>query len=194
MIGRIRGTLEHVDEKNALVDVGGVGYLLFISSPTALEFSSRIGEEVVLYTYLSVREQALDLYGFITLRQREFFMLLLQVSGIGPKSALSILSVADIETLERAVHAGDATYLTQIGGIGKKNAEKIVLELKDKIQYLPSEGSEHSISSHNEVLEALRSLGYSLREARDALSHTETKKITTTHERLKAALRILGSK
>lgn len=192
MIGRIRGILERVDEHQALVDVGGVGYLLFLSAPTREKLDARLGEEVSLETYLAVREQALDLYGFEETREREFFLLLLQVSGIGPKSALSILSVADTQTLEKAIRAGDASYLTKVGGVGKKNAEKIVLELKDKVVHLTDGSQEPGLGAESEALEALRSLGYSLREAREALA--ESKQVGGgTDERLKAALRILGS-
>lgn len=192
MIGRIRGILERINENQALVDVGGVGYLVSLTGEASRAVSACIGEEVAIETYLAVREQALDLYGFASERERDFFILLITVSGIGPKSALSILTIAEADTIAGAVRAGESAYLTKVSGIGKKNAEKIVLELKDKLGALEEEGGTISLKSESEALEALRALGYSQREAREALSAIE-KEHTTTDARIKAALRLLGS-
>ena len=196
MIGKLCGTVEEVGARELLVMVGGVGYIVHATSSSIATIHEGVAREVCLFTYLAVRENALDLYGFINEREKDFFMLLLGISGIGPKSAIAILSVVDIATLERAVLTQDASYLTKVGGVGKKNAEKIVLELKDKISGV-AEHSEASLTADVEALEALLALGYSQREARNALSMSQPDSEADTksvHDRIKSALRFLGSK
>ncbi|MEQ1561472.1 MAG: Holliday junction branch migration protein RuvA [Nitrospira sp.] len=185
MIGYLKGTVIHQDLKSLILEVGGVGYKIFTNTailenkkPKTLEF----------WTYLAVRENALDLYGFQTKDELEFFELLLTVSGIGPKSAMGILTVATIPNLRHAIVTGDVGHLTKVSGVGKKNAEKIVLELKDKIENLTGEISTSS-SQDVDALEALKSLGYGEREAREAL-----KKATgeTTVDKVRSALKNLN--
>src|SRR3990167_11176712 len=124
------------------------------------------GETASLWIHTAVREDALDLFGFPAESDLEFFELLLTVSGIGPKSALGILNVAPAETLRSAIAAGNASYLTNVSGIGKKTAQKILFELKDKV--VVAAGSD-SLASDEDALEAMRALGYSMQEAREAL-------------------------
>jgi Holliday junction DNA helicase RuvA len=170
------------------VQAGGVGYRVFVLKETLARAAE--GSPVSFWIYTAVREDALDLYGFAHEDELRFFELLLSVSGIGPKSALSILDIASVETLRSAIAHGNAGYLTNVSGIGKKTAEKIVLELKDKVK-----ASEHAASGalkgDQEALEAMRSLGYSAAEARDALRQVPSH-IETGSERLREALRILG--
>ena len=155
--------------------------------------TSKIGDEIFLFIHTHVREDALDLYGFLNLRELEFFEMLINVSGIGPKGALTILGIASIETLERAIGTGDTSYLTKISGIGKKTAEKIVIELRDKIsEKIKDEKGGASMQGELDVLEALKSLGYSQNEAREALKKCSPDSNTNT--KIREALKILGGK
>lgn len=184
MIAYIHGTVRMITDRALIIDVGGIGYSI-ATTPETLS-GARVGEDYALNTYLAVREDALDLYGFTSLEERDFFILLLGVSGIGPRSALSVLSVAPLETLKKAIGTGDTGYLTKISGIGRKTAEKIVIELRDK---MGEENKEISLQGEMDALEALKSLGYSQNEARDALKQTTA---TDTNTKLKEALKILG--
>ena len=131
MIGHLEGTVLKVSDGSCILQTGGVGYKI---APTARALASlRGGERASLWTYLAVRENALDLYGFATEDEQRLFELLLTVSGIGPKSALAILDIASVETLRAAISQGNASYLTKVSGVGRKTAEKIVLELRDKV-------------------------------------------------------------
>ncbi|NQV87963.1 MAG: Holliday junction branch migration protein RuvA [Parcubacteria group bacterium] len=192
MIGKIEGKIVHKDLRFVIVDVSGVGYKVYGTHSITGKTGS--GEKISLWTYLAVRENALDLYGFTTKEELDFFELLISVSGIGPKSALGILNIATIKTLRQAVSSGDTSHLTKVSGIGKKNAEKIVLELKDKLEGLESEDGVGNSHMKNEVdaIEALKSLGYSQIEAREALKKV-SKDIIATGEKVKQALKILGT-
>jgi Holliday junction DNA helicase RuvA len=134
-----------------------------------------------------VREDAFDLYGFLEPTELEFFEMLISVSGIGPKGALAILGIASIETLRKAIGTGDTSYLTKISGIGRKTAEKIVIELRDK---MGEEKGGTSLQGELDALEALKSLGYSQNEARDALKKVSPD--TDTNTKIREALKILG--
>jgi Holliday junction DNA helicase RuvA len=136
-----------------------------------------------------VREDALDLYGFLNREELEFFEMLINVSGIGPRSALAILGIASIETLRKAIGTGDTSYLTKISGIGRKTAEKIVIELRDK---MGKELGGGSLQVELDALEALKSLGYSQNEARETLKKVSPN--TNTNTKIKEALKILGGK
>jgi Holliday junction DNA helicase RuvA len=186
MISTLEGVITHKDLKSVICNVNGVGYKVTVASDT-LETLKK-DASVSLFTYLAVRENALDLYGFHTKQGLDFFELLITVSGIGPKSAISILSIASPETIRKAVSSEDTSYLTKVSGIGKKTADKIVLELREKIGALESEGA--SVQGEVDAVEALKSLGYSQNEARDSLK--KIPKDASTGDRIKAALKILG--
>lgn len=188
MIGHIQGTVLAVRENYLIVSAGGVGYKVAALKETVAR--STAGQELSFWTYLAVREDALDLYGFRDESELRFFELLLTVSGIGPKSALSILDIASAETLRSAIAAGNAAYLTNVSGIGKKTAEKIVLELKDKVAKSETD-SPGALRGDQEALEAMRALGYSAAEARDALRQVPNS-IESGNERLREALKRLG--
>jgi holliday junction DNA helicase RuvA len=190
MIGSISGTVRHKDLHELLVDVSGVGYKIFSTTDTALEAAE--GQEIFLWTYLAVRENALDLYGFLDKETLHVFELLITISGIGPKTALSILNVASPEMLRQAVANDDTTYLTKVSGIGKKNAEKIVLELRDKL-VTSSADKRGNLRAEGDVMEALLSLGYNDRDIRDVLKKLP-KETGNTAERVKAALKILSDR
>ncbi|HBA45672.1 Holliday junction DNA helicase RuvA [Candidatus Nomurabacteria bacterium RIFCSPLOWO2_02_40_28] len=186
MIGSIKGKINFKTEKYIIVDTAGVGYKINIS-PDTLSKAKKIGEEISLWIHTHVREDAIDLYGFSDHQELEFFEMLINVSGIGPKGALTILGVASIETLRKAIGTGDISYLTKISGIGKKTAEKIVIELRDKVGK-EKEGS--SLQGELDAMEALKSLGYSQSEVREAL-----KKIAPdldTNKKIREALKVLG--
>jgi Holliday junction DNA helicase RuvA len=195
MISRLTGTIAHIDPKYVVLDVKGVGYKVF----TTVDIMLKLGKEqseTTLWTYLAVRETALDLYGFSSLSELNFFELLITISGIGPKTALGVLNSASVETLQTAVQTDDTSHLTKISGIGKKVAEKIVMELKDKVdKFTHTEESKLAMreahKTENDALEALKSLGYSQIEARDALKEIP-KEITKTNEKVREALKILG--
>ena len=191
MIARIEGTIVYTTDKFIVVDVAGVGYKVFVTTDTIA--SCTIGETASFWTHMAVRENSLDLYGFVTTEEMSFFELLLDVSGIGPKSALSILIVAPIDTLKMAIATGDTSYLNKVSGIGKKTAEKIVIELRDKLQAFKQEGSASELRGESDVVEALKSLGYSQNEARDALKAIPHS-IEGTNARIKEALKVLGGK
>ena len=186
MIGYLKGKIIHQDLKSVVLDVSGVGYKIHTNT-AILENSKQ--KELEFWTYLAVRENAQDLYGFKTKEELDFFELLISVSGIGPKSALGILTIATLPNLRHAISTGDISHLTKVSGIGKKNAEKIVIELKDKLQGL-SDDMSHSMSGDVDALDALKSLGFGEREAREAL-----KKITGTEdagEKVRKALKLLS--
>lgn len=185
MIGYLKGTLIHQDLKSIILDVNGVGYKIHTNTAN-LDVNKN--KELEFWTYLAVRETALDLYGFATKEELDFFELLITVSGIGPKSAIGILSVASLSNLKHAISTGDTSHLTKVSGIGKKNAEKIVIELKDKLENINFEGA--SISGDVDALEALKSLGYGEREAREALKKVSDAK--DTGEKVKKALKLLS--
>src|SRR3989344_8836564 len=128
MIGHLEGKLIYKDSKSIIVDISGVGYKINVSLDV-LSKSKKIDGEISLWIHTHIREDMLDLYGFLEREELEFFEMLISVSGIGPRSALVILGIASIETLRKAIGAGDTSYLTKISGIGKKTAEKIVIEL-----------------------------------------------------------------
>ena len=189
MIGSIEGAVKKVHAGYALVLAGGIGYKIASTKQTLAGISA--GKETFFWTHLAVRENALDLYGFKDEEELRLFELLLTVSGIGPKSALGILDIASVETLRSAIGNAKAEYLTKVSGIGRKTAEKIVLELKDKIG-LGTEGAQAALKGDEEALEAMRSLGYSTQEARDALRKVPSE-IEKGTERLREALKLLGS-
>lgn len=187
MIGYIEGIVKYKDERTLIVSVSGVGYVLFCA-PQALA-RIELEAQITLWTHLAVREDALDLYGFFERDELQFFRLLISISGIGPKSALNILALADITTLTHAITSGDAGYLTKVSGVGKKLAAKIVLELKDKIGTLNiSTGVPHA---ETEAIEALEALGYLPRDTREVV-RVLAKEFKTSEDIIRRALQILG--
>lgn len=189
MIGSLTGTPTFVGDKYALIDVNGVGYKVYATKDTLVYIEKE--DTVSLFTYLVVKEDALDLYAFETISSKDFFELLITVSGVGPKGALGILSLAHIDTLKKAIISGDIGYLTSVSGIGKKTGEKIIIELRDKIKDIHDSVSGFSLHGESDVVEALKTLGYSAIQVREALTHI-SEDITDTNSRIKEALKILG--
>ena len=184
MIGHLEGDIRAVRPTFCILSAGGVGYKVFCTKETLATL--RQDGRASLWTHLAVRESILDLYGFTSEEELRFFDLLLMVSGIGPKSALAILDIAAVETLRSAIAGGNAGYLTKVSGIGKKTAEKIVLELRDKVG-VGGEGTTASLKGDEEALEALKSLGYSGSEARDTLRKVPSE-FSNANDRLREAL------
>lgn len=166
MIGRIAGMLLEKNPPDILVDVGGVGYEILVPMSTFYDLPD-IGKPVVLLTHFIVREDAQLLYGFLTQAERSTFRLLIKISGIGPRTALSVLSGLSVQTLAQAISVQDAAMLTRVPGIGKKTAERLVLELKGKLgaDLGPQSSAASEGSAKADIVAALIGLGYSEREA-----------------------------
>lgn len=170
MIGFLRGRVAHLLADYCLLDVGGVGYRVYIASATRSRL--HMGEEATLFTHLSVREDALTLYGFYSQEEYDIFQQLISVSGIGPKVALGILSAISVDNLCAAIHGQQLTVLTKLPGIGKKSAQRLILELKDKIAAGSGDIAADDVSDMpvvgddtiSEATAALISLGYSQAE------------------------------
>lgn len=200
MIGSLKGKIIFKTDKFLIIETGGIGYKVSVSPDTLSKLKTRpngrdlsvgreTGEEIMLWTHTHVREDALDLYGFLDRQELQFFEMLINVSGIGPRSALAILGIASIETLRKAIGTGDTSYLVKISGIGRKTAGKIVIELRDK---MGTDLTGDSLQVELDALEALKSLGYSQTEAREALKKVSPG--TDTNAKIREALKILGNK
>jgi len=200
MIAYVNGIIDDITEDNAVIDVGGVGYNVKISSDTASRLPG-IGEPVKLYTYTSVREDAFLLYGFLTRSDLEIFKKLITVNGIGPKGGLSILSVMDADELRFAILSGDSKAIAKAPGIGAKTAQRVILDLKDKIQtddaMINSEigdyGRAESLNADSvqkqEAVAALVSLGYGQAESLKAVNAIDGIEDMDSGAVLKAALK-----
>lgn len=190
MIAFVEGTVEYIEETACVVSTGGFGCKIFMS-PAALS-ALTVGEHTKVYTFLRVAEDVFDLYGFLTREELDMFKMILTVSGAGPKAALSVLSALSPAALSLAVVTDDYKAITKAQGVGPKLAQKIVLELKDKLKgreiHLDNEGSTFvAPSSHgNDAVDALVVLGYSQSEATKAVASVP--KDLSTEETIKAAL------
>lgn len=189
MIGSLTGTVAEVGRDALTLRVGGVGYR--VSALPSVLAGVRAGEELTLFTHLHVREDELSLYGFLAPRERAFFELLLEAPGVGPKSALACVSIAGIETLVRAIASGDPTLLTKVSGIGKKTAERIVMELKTKIEREHPDLAERGRTVHADVVDALMSLGYPAMQAREVVRQLPAD-LGSVEDGILAALKALG--
>lgn len=192
MIASLRGILREKRPDSVVVDVGGVGYELFLSGHSLSQLPAA-GNDVELFTYLHVREDILQLFGFTSAAEKEMFLQLISVSKIGPKSALAALSTFPVSSLKKAILMSDVDLISSIPGIGKKTAQRLVLELKEKIA-LPEltviEGGK--FKSVQEARNALLNLGYSLSEANQALEGIDPD--AAVEEMLRRALQTIGKK
>ncbi len=195
MISYIEGTIRDIDAKHVCVlTTSGVGYEVQLGKADIEKAVE--GEQTSFFIYTHVREDVLELFGFSSKSDKIMFEQLTSISGIGPRSALGILSLSGAETLYEHVVKNNTAYLTQISGIGKKIAEKIVLELRDKLPKIAfdfSTGGNTGSSTHVEnleVFEALKAMGYSHKEAKDALDNIP-KELVSTSDKIKAALRVV---
>lgn len=196
MIGFVRGVIEEKTEELVVIDVNGIGINVYISGRTA-EYLPAIGREAKIYTYTCVREDAFLLYGFLTKDDLEIFKKLIGVNGIGPKGGLAILSVLTPDDLRFAILSGDAKAISKAPGVGAKTAERVILELRDKVaiqetaigQEITAQPGEGTMTGRNDVIEALVALGYGQTEALRALKQVENYETMETEELLKATLR-----
>ena len=170
--------------------VSGIGYKIYGSRAfLGSAYKHDADGEIKIWTHLYQREDTIELYGFQNYAELEFFEILIKVPGIGPKSALGVFDVASVDVLKNAIASGKTEHLTRVSGIGKKTAEKIVLELKEK--FGGKEGVAFQFQEDEEVFEALKSLGYSAKDIRESLNKIP-KDISGTRSRLKESLKILG--
>ena len=201
MIGYVKGTLADIREDGVTIDWNGMGIQIQLSAGFLCELPN-IGSEIKIYTYTHVREDAFLLYGFRSKDELELFILLIGVSGIGPKGGLALLSVLSANDLRFAIYAGDAKTIARAPGIGKKTAERLVLELKDKIsidesygEELPQEMTgaalEESRRNRKDAIEALTALGYSSTEAAKAVKNVNPTEDMDIEDILKSALKFL---
>ncbi len=188
MISYLRGKIILTDFKWVVLDVSGVGYKIFTNTASLPNSPQDNTKEVEFFTYLAVRENAMDLYGFQNKKELDFFELLLSVSGIGPKSAMTILSVCPISNIIRAIKLNDSNSLIKTSGIGKKNADKIVLELQGKIDKINDDDFINQ-DTNEDAIDALLSLGYSEKQIREVLKKVSAE---NTEEKIKQALKELG--
>jgi len=193
VITSIEGKFSLKAEKYIIIETNGIGFKIFCSEKT-LSKIPQIGQGVKLFTYLSIKETSWDLFGFLTLDELEMFELLITISGIGPKTAAGILSGASVEDLQEAIVLGDETILARVSGIGKKVAQKIVIELKSKIKKLAKgSGDKFKVADDIEIIDALVALGYKVYEAREALKAVPVE-VTGVENKIKEALKRLGKR
>lgn len=192
MIYTLSGKISKISEQFVVLDVSGIGFKVLMSRE-ALKRLPKIGEEVKLFCFLHNREESFELYGFLEEAELKFFEMLKTVSGVGPKTALGVLDIDKVENIMAAILEKRAELLTRTSGIGKKTAERIILELQSKITLPRAKTLADTMDLNFEAEEALVSLGYQRHIVKKALSEIspETKKL---EERLKAALKILGTR
>lgn len=184
MIGSLRGEIIELGSHWVLLEVGGIGYRVQLSTSVLALLKS--GQEQFLYIHEQLREDAHELYGFLSSQDLSFFTKLLSVSGVGPKVAMTLLSMGSAEVVQRAVMSGDLESLTSLPGVGKKTAQKIILELKGQLVEL-----EEIPSVDRDVADALQGMGYSAAQVRDALKSLSPE-LKDPSERIRAALRALA--
>lgn len=197
MIGFVQGKVDAISEDNVVIDTGGIGYNIRISAKTAQELPG-IGQEVRLYTYTSVREDGISLFGFLSRDSLDIFKKIITVNGIGPKGGLAVLSVMSADELKFAIISGNAQAITKAPGIGKKTAERVILDLKDKISVEDTQiqkeiaaytGLPQTGKAQNEAVEALTALGYSASDALHAVRQIEHAEEMDVEVILKLALK-----
>lgn len=199
MVSYVRGELVAIEEEKVIIDVNGVGFGIFMPAQS-MNYLPSIGEEVRLHTYMNVREDAIQLFGFLTKDDLKVFKLVIGVSGIGPKGGLSILSQLSPDDLRFAVMANDSKAIAKAPGIGKKTAEKLIIELKDKLSiedvlnkvddsetFVANTGASNEIQA--EAVQALVALGYGNTESMKAVKKVQMDEHTTVEEVLKLALK-----
>lgn len=201
MYAYIKGELAEINTDHIVVEAGGIGYQVFISLQT-FDYLPSVGEDLKMYTYLYLREDAMILYGFLTKDDLELFKLLISVSGIGPKGGLAILSTLEADDLRFAILSGDAKAISKASGVGGKTAQRVILELKDKLsledafeaktEHVQKNAAAAGGSVKNDAVMALTALGYSSTESLKAVSAVEITEDMDVEEVLKAALKHLS--
>lgn len=201
MIAFVEGNLEGIIEDKVIINVNGIGYNVMVSQKT-IDFLPSYGNKVKLFTYTAVREDSISLYGFISLDELNLFKKLISVNGIGPKGGLSLLSFTDADELRFAIVSGDAKLISKAPGIGKKTAERVILDLKDKLEWdkdlIAREISENKLSdsgenngASKEAIEALIALGYGQTQAHKAVNSVDLNTFDNVEDILKESLKFL---
>lgn len=190
MIAHVFGKVAEKFGGAVIVDVAGIGYE--VNTPTSDFDAVKLGDEVKFYTYHHIREQSQELFGFSSLSAKKLFEMLITVQGVGPKAALSILSLDEAENVRNAIANADSVFVAKAAGVGKKTAERVVVDLSDKvgmpIVYRRQDGGvQTELNTSDEALEALIALGYTLNDATEALEHVDSK--LSTSERVREALK-----
>lgn len=191
MIGLLHGTIALRDDSSLIIDTGGVGYKVVVAKYVFAK-GAVVGSNITLFTYTHVRDDALELYGFLTPEDLKLFERLISVSGVGPKTALSIFSLNTSKEIIEAIISGNVEFFASVPRLGKKNAQKIIIELRskfetgDSVDLINGEAGERG-----EVFEALKSFGFTAREIQQALRQVGGK-AQTTEEKIKMALKYLG--
>lgn len=201
MYAYIKGELAEINTDHIVIEAGGIGYQVFVSLQT-FDYLPSVGENLKIYTYLYLREDAMILYGFLTKDDLELFKLLISVSGIGPKGGLAILSTLEADDLRFAILSGDAKAISKAPGVGGKTAQRVILELKDKLsledafeaktEHVQKNAAAAGGSVKNDAVMALTALGYSSTESLKAVSTVEITEDMDVEEVLKAALKHLS--
>lgn len=188
MISYLKGKIKNKGQGFVILDVRDVGYKIFVDLTKYVELD--IAQEVEFYTHHHIKEDASDLYGFKAMEELEMFQLLLSISGIGPKSALGVIAIASVSDLKDSIARGDSSLLTKVSGIGKKTAERVVLELREKVKKVITDSGAvvTDTSSSGDEIDALIALGYSMQQARDALKGVAPD-IKDSGERIREALK-----
>jgi Holliday junction DNA helicase RuvA len=193
MIATLVGTLAYRGVDSVIIDVGGVGFQVHVSSSTLGQLGV-VGSNASLYTHLHLREDNISLYGFASAEELALFKNLISVSGIGPKAALSLLSSLNVEQLATAITSGNVELISQAPGIGKKVASRLVIELRSKLEREWREAALPLATEDADAIAALTSLGYSLREATQAVSSLPKSEELSLEDKVKMALRELASR
>jgi Holliday junction DNA helicase RuvA len=186
MIGSLKGMISHKSTNYLILETAGVGYKVFVTP--VLMANVKVAQNLGLVTLTYVREDQITLYGFESLAELEFFELLLTVSGVGPKSAIGIMSLASLAMIKSAIVGEDPTVFTKVSGIGRKTAERVIIELKDKLK--AQVDAAPVAKEHSDAMDALLALGYSQQEARDALKAVPPT-VKDLQEKVKLALKTL---
>ena len=190
MIGSLKGKVETRDGTSLIIDVNGVGYKVTATSDVLK--NAVVSSSVKVYTYTYVREDVLELFGFSTSEDLKLFERIIAISGIGPRTAINIFSVGSREAIINAIVKGNVDFFTSVPRLGRKNAQKLIIELRGKLGSLEDlDLTEDELQDTNEVLSALKSFGFSAKEAKEAIKNID-KKIEDVSERIKLALRYLG--
>lgn len=190
MMSAVEGEIEFKGERFLVISAGGISYRVFVTAETLRKIPEK-SEKIKVWTHLYLREDTIELYGFMHYAELEFFELLIQIPGIGPKSGLAILGVAPVDTLKKAIAAGETSYLTKVSGIGRKTAEKVVFELRERLAGKGVSLSVAEFKEESDALAGLVSLGYSQSEAREALKLVP-KEVVGAALRVREALKHLG--
>ncbi len=193
MIATLKGTLEYRGADSVIVNVGGIGFQVYVPGSTLSQLGA-INDEVSLYSHLHLREDNVSLYGFASEEELALFRNLISVSGIGPKAALALLSALNPEQLAMAITAGNVDIISQVPGIGKKTASRLVIELRSKLEKEWKEAALPLAAEDADAIAALTSLGYSLREATQAVSNLSDSAGLSLEEKVKMALQQLAER